>query len=240
MSSEQYSLFPEYDYTVRVSRRAKQPSLRVTPEKGLEVVVPERFNQRRIPSLLAEHRSWIENIFEKLPEWRPKPPQPLPSDISIQLAERTWELVKQPRPTSSLRIRENRQQQLTLTGDCSNEEACKQAVTRWLKNQAKKLLPALLTQICDETGLAFNNVSIRSQKTRWGSCSREKKINLNYKIIFLPYHLARHILVHELCHTVHLDHSRRFWNLVGQFDSNYKEHNKTLQNADHFMPGWIS
>ena len=108
-----------------------------------------------------------------------------------------------------------------------------------LKNQAKKLLAGLLTEISNETGLEFNNLSIRSQKTRWGSCSRDKNINLNYKIIFLPYNLARHILVHELCHTVHLDHSRRFWNLVGQFDANYKEHNKILQNADHFMPGWL-
>ena len=75
----------------------------------------------------------------------------------------------------------------------------------------------------------YNRVSIRNQKTRWGSCSRKGNLNFNYKIIFLSPEAADYIIVHELCHLKELNHSKGFWDLVEKAIPNYKAIRKQLK-----------
>lgn len=76
----------------------------------------------------------------------------------------------------------------------------------------------------------FNKISIRNQKTRWGSCSKKASLNFNYKIIFLPLDLADYIIIHELCHLKEFNHSLKFWNLVAIACPDFKEKRKKLKN----------
>lgn len=78
-------------------------------------------------------------------------------------------------------------------------------------------------------GFRFNRVSIRNQRTRWGSCSKKGNLNFNYRILMLPQYLADYIIIHELCHLKELNHSFRFWNLVAQVVPNYLEIKKELK-----------
>ena len=77
--------------------------------------------------------------------------------------------------------------------------------------------------------LKFNKITIKRQKTRWGSCSSKGNLNYNYKILFLPKHIADYIIVHELCHLKEFNHSRKFWNLVARAVPSYLEIKRELK-----------
>jgi len=77
----------------------------------------------------------------------------------------------------------------------------------------------------------FQNVTIRNQKTRWGSCSKKGNLNFNYKILFLPQHISDYLVVHELCHLQEFNHSHNFWNLVAMAIPNHKAIRKELKHG---------
>jgi len=78
----------------------------------------------------------------------------------------------------------------------------------------------------------FNKINIKNQKTRWGSCSKKRNLNFNYKIALLPQRIANYIIVHELCHLAEFNHSRKFWNLVEKLVPNYSAIRKELKGYD--------
>tara|TARA_B100001964_G_C13963139_1_gene478580 strand:+ start:88 stop:660 length:573 start_codon:yes stop_codon:yes gene_type:complete len=77
---------------------------------------------------------------------------------------------------------------------------------------------------------SYNRLSIRNQKTRWGSCSSDKNLNFNYQLYFLPERMIDYVVVHELCHLAELNHSQRFWQLVGQTIPAYKNIEKEMRH----------
>lgn len=91
------------------------------------------------------------------------------------------------------------------------------------KTEAHALVVARLVHFNQYYNFTYHRVSIKNQKTRWGSCSRKGNLNFNYKIVLLPPRLADYIIVHELCHLGELNHSKKFWNLVAETIPDYAE-----------------
>lgn len=100
------------------------------------------------------------------------------------------------------------------------------------KEVARKLVHRKLRYWNSFYGFQYNRVAIRSQKTRWGSCSDKGNLNFNYKILFLPEELQDYLIVHELCHLEELNHSQQFWEKVGETIPNYKVLRKKLRVTD--------
>jgi len=98
------------------------------------------------------------------------------------------------------------------------------------KEEARSYIIQRLRMYSDVYGFKFNRVSIRNQKTRWGSCSKKGNLNFNYRILKLPNHLAEYIIIHELCHLKEFNHSKKFWNLVAQIMPRYLESKKELKS----------
>jgi predicted metal-dependent hydrolase len=91
------------------------------------------------------------------------------------------------------------------------------------KQQALALAVARVEHLNQFYGFRFKSIGIRNQKTRWGSCSRQRNLNFNYKIALLPPSLTDYIAVHEICHLKEMNHSPKFWTLVEKTVPNYKQ-----------------
>ncbi|KND47663.1 MAG: putative metal-dependent hydrolase [Parcubacteria bacterium C7867-006] len=91
------------------------------------------------------------------------------------------------------------------------------------KESARILATQRLEYFNQHYNLKFGKISIRNQKSRWGSCSSKGNLNFNYKIALLPSHLSDYVIVHELCHIGQFNHSQNFWDLVGETLPDYKK-----------------
>lgn len=222
-------------YKVKRHRRAKHVKLRAS-NQGLEITIPYRFNVKYLRNILEENKSWITKQLSQLPIVSE---ETLPATLSLQALEQTWQVHYREMNTTRLSLRQSAEQVLILEGNVSNAELCKTKLRTWLKYCSKNYLEAHLNFLSEKTQLPFAKVSIRDQRTLWGSCTIHAAISLNYKLIFLPERLVTHILLHELCHTKFLNHSSKFWRLVSFYDSNWQQHKQELKHAEHYVPAWV-
>ena len=100
---------------------------------------------------------------------------------------------------------------VTLRGATDNEDLCVKALQRWLSGVARRHFEPQLQQLSARTGLPCSRVHIRMQRTCWGSRSSSGTISLNLSLLFLEPDLVHYLMVHELCHARHMNHSKRFW-----------------------------
>lgn len=103
------------------------------------------------------------------------------------------------------------------------QKQCWNGINYFLRKEAKRLLPERTKQLAGKFGFHYADVKIQSSKTRWGSCSRVRSINLSMYLMLLPSHLVDYVILHELCHTKEMNHSDKFWKWMDRVtDSNSK------------------
>ena len=229
------------DYTVKISNRARRVRFKITASDGLSVVIPRGFNPAGIPELLVEKQAWIEKALREvvggaLP---PLPADYLPDQVQLPALGETWTIEY---PVSDKRARlttDEDERRVTLRATNHAQDMVFAELRRWLKVRARDTLEPQAFALARKLGFEISKVTIRNQRSRWGSCSSKKTLSLNLKLLFLPPEQVRHVLVHEFCHTVHLNHSPAFWSLVGQFEPGYKALNKSLKISWKAVPRWV-
>jgi len=234
----------KFPYILRISEKAKHVRFRVSAEKGLEIVVPKRFSVSRVPSLVEKNSLWIERAFQKARAFqgmsRPAPKWRMPEEINLLALDLTWRVLICRDDSKPVAARETSAGTLVVQGAIDDARACQIALKGWLTHAAEEHLIPWLKRVSDETGLSYSSASIRHQRTRWGSCSSRYWISLNARLLFLAPDLVTYVLVHELCHTKHLNHSPRFWRLVESYLPDYRQSDRRLRNGEQFIPGWLT
>lgn len=232
-------------YTIRLSPRARRPRLVMSLAGGLTVVLPVAGNPARQERLAAElvrqNAAWIERTAARLRSRRPEQPEarPLPAWLELMAVGRVLALECAPRPGVRPRLRQNGPDRLLLAGDLDDQPAVRAALLDWLKARARQELLPMLEEVSAAIGLPFAAASFRAQARRWGSCSRAGNISLNCRLLLLPEHLARAVMIHELCHTAHPDHSARFYALAARHDPQARELRHRLADAEGLIPALL-
>jgi len=231
------------DYTVRESSRAKHVRFRISPSDGLIVVVPVGFDQRRIPGLIDNKRRWIERALKQVEEHQAArgPSDERPEAINLRAIGRTWRLEWVAGICSKVTADEIGPDILRITGTIEAPAMWRPTLRRWLIGQGREYLIPWAARLAAELGVTFGHVSIRCQKTRWGSYSTKTcAVSLNVQLLFLPERLARFVLVHELCHIRYPNHSLAFWDLVRSHEPDTDRLRAELRAAWKYVPGWLA
>ncbi len=231
-----------FDYRVRSNPRGRNVRLRVTRQRGLEVIVPRGYEIGKIPSLLERKKRWITVALERAESLRkffePEPNWHLPMQIKLSATGGVWHVICKNTDVPWVAVRELDIHRLLVFGNITDESACRAALTRWLMRQTRVHLIPRLQTLSLRTRLRYRRTYIKRQKTRWASCSKHKTISLNAKLLFLPPEIVDYVMIHELCHLSLMSHSKEFWALVRQHCPNYRKWDSRLRDMWKVVPRW--
>ena len=225
-------------WTVRVSRRARRLSVRVYPGGKVEVVVPPGASPAAVQKFVGTHRQWIHRRVADL-STAAAVDDSRPAAIRLPAIGRHYAVEYEYAAGSAAHVGVAGENVITVRGPLHNDRAITAALRDWLAGLARDQLGTELAWVAAQSGLGFARVQIRRQRTRWGSCSASGTISLNVCLLFLRPQVVRYLLVHELCHTRHMNHSARFWSLVATLEPDYRELDRELLRGWQTVPGWM-
>lgn len=224
-------------YCLRRSKKAKYVHFKMNPIKGLEIVIPHRFALKHLPEVIDKHRLWIEQQeSRRIQHITPSELMTKPTKLDFHALGKSYDLAYAS--SSKNKIIENAHR-LTILHQSDLLSNIHLQLKQWIKAQAKIHLTDLFQALAIEHQFTYQKLTIREQKNRWGSCSSKGHIHLNYKLLFLPPNICRHIMLHELCHLIHLNHSKQFWDLLAGYDPFWQKHNKITKKESFNIPLWL-
>lgn len=216
-----------HPYRIINSKRAKYVRIKLSNTGELSVVLPRRALVSFAHDFVRSKAEWVEKNLDKIIITSQND---FPDVIQLQLLNEMWKVEYVPLPVKSITFVENLNFELQIRGSIEDKQLIKKAINKWCQKKAKNIFVIMLNKFAKEYGFHYNRLSIRSQKTRWGSCSNNKNISLNSKLLLMPEEIVRYVIIHELCHTIEMNHSHKFWALVRECDPNYQKHRKELKS----------
>ncbi len=236
----QLGLWPSRDtssgWHVRISRKARRLSMRVSPGGRVEVVVPPGTGIPAVERFVATHRDWAERRLRELAVDAPRAVDRCPADVELELLAKRWTV--QYVRSSRLSVTDSGGGVLRVRTPHGTDAQVGRALLRWLAREAESHLRERLDAVSAETGLDYGRMILRRQRTRWGSCSSAGTVSLNVCLAFQRPEVVRYLMVHELCHRRHMNHSAAFWKLVGSFEPHWRPLDKELLKGWKNVPAW--
>lgn len=210
--------------------------MRVLPGGLVEIVVPRGTRPRTVQQFVARHRRWIERTLDLYRPVAGAPAGALPDQVIFQATGSRFEL-RHAGAEGPVRLSADADI-IRLTGGASRPALLRHALQRFAMREAHAALGPWLARVSAATGLSYERMQIRRQRTRWGSCSPSGTISLNACLMFQPAPVVNYLLLHELAHTRHMNHSRRFWRLVERFEPDWRELDAALTRGWREVPYW--
>jgi predicted metal-dependent hydrolase len=204
-------------YRIRRSDRARRVRVTVGVAEGVEVVLPRRASARDAEAAVHELRDWIDGRLRALERARAEAGAP-PGHVSY-LGE-ALRLVPEPGRT---RAHRRGGELLVPAGDPAP------ALERWYRRAARAEIAPRVERAVAEARVDYERLTIRGQRTRWGSCSTTGTLSFNWRLLLAPEPVLDYVVWHEVCHLRVPDHSSRFWRLLARHRPGYREQERWLR-----------
>lgn len=212
------------DITVRRSSRSSSMKVSVAPNGTLRASVPSYAPLFMVKRMVASSRTELRKLLDRHPKLEIHDGMTIGKSHSLTIRNGNAFTVKR----SGQQIMVTLQSEQSLF-EASVIEAIRSHIIAALRKEAKHYLPKRLDYLAAQHGFTYQSVRFSHASGRWGSCNHLKAISLNIALMNLPFELIDYVIVHELSHTVHLDHSTKFWQLVEAADPKYKLHRKIIK-----------
>ncbi|MBS3965408.1 MAG: M48 family metallopeptidase [Methylomonas sp.] len=236
---------PALDYRIRRSSRAKRTRIVVRADR-IEIVAPPDVCEQRIHAFVQAQQAWISAARLRISQ-RAVPSRSLApvsySDgsllpyrgghLRLALVDASRKTVAIEQGDDHLRLHVPKAVESHRRSDI-----IRHALEHWMKHQARRYADEMIARHAPRCGLHPRSLRIKTQKSRWGSCGPNDDINLNWLLMLAPAIVMEYVVVHELCHIRHKNHSRDFWALVSQHMPDYLQHRHWLkQHGASIMRG---
>jgi predicted metal-dependent hydrolase len=212
---------------IKIKTSTKSKSVRLKANiHGIHVIAPVNYDFENITGFIHSRKKWISKVYDHYAKFVDKFGQENSvNENSISFLGSTYKLQIVSDKISYNIISDNLK---VITFHVKDRRRYKEDIRAWYKSQTSKIIMERLPLISTKIGLAYKKVLIKSQKSRWASCSKNKNLNFNSFLAALPSDVIDYVIIHELMHLVELNHSKRFWELVKMQDLNYNYHKKVL------------
>lgn len=203
------------DYEV-IRKKVKNARIKVDTALNITAVIPFNYPAERLEKLMKEKSHWIDKTIARLRENTKTIPL---SGSDVLLFGEVYKFEQDARLNNRiLTFKESKviRSDQMLTTD-------KELLRKWYRHLAAKFIPKRVKELSLLHGFSFNRLFIRNQRTKWGTCSSNKNISLNWRVILCPPDVTDYLIIHELSHLKEMNHSASFWNEVGRICPEFKK-----------------
>lgn len=196
-----------------VFKNKKNITIKVNNSGEVFVSSPYGVSCNYINNLVKNNAKWIVNEIDKKKE------KSLFEENKIFYKGNIYNIIVNIQEKESIRLADS----FIIVNSKSNDNSyIYELINKWYKKKSMEILNLRVDLISRKLGLRPSKIFIKNQKTIWGSCNSKKEIRLNWRLILMKESVMDYVIIHELCHIVHMNHSKDFWSLVEKYDPNYK------------------
>ena len=216
------------EYPIRRSDRARRARINVSAD-GVEGVVPRRMALRQVVPFVEEKRPWIERTLRRIREAEEAAAVRLVDGGQVPYLGELLSLDVRVEPGRVRHFVALRGTRLEVAVGSRGPDAVRAALEAWYRRRARLEVEPRLDAACKRAGTRYTRLSIRQQRTRWASCSSTGAMSFNWRLLLAPPEILDYVVEHEVAHLEVLDHSPRFWRLLGSRSPRYREHERWLR-----------
>jgi hypothetical protein len=220
-------------FAVRVSPRARRLTARVHVGGRVEIVVPVGVNAHAVREFVHRFTPWINRKVAAMRSFV-APSEPVPPSIEFAFTGERLAVEWRSGAARKLQLHSDR-----IMVQAPDDSAARNLLQGWLRVAAGERLAPRLLELAADLKYSVSRVSIRCQRTRWGSCSTRGTVSLNCSLVFLRPEVVRYLFIHELAHTKHMNHSASFWRLVEKLEPEYRRLDRELLAGWRTVPSWV-
>jgi predicted metal-dependent hydrolase len=214
------------DYTLKQSTRIRGIRLEIRGESGLTVVVPKRYSIQQVHEILEKKAIWIfRHLPGRTPVQIPLFRKPVDHGEKVPFLGKKLEVVisSDGEKPGTAHLKGNR---LLISYTEGLDRA--KILENWYRQQAAQVFKEKADTFQRTMGLKYHRITIRGQRKRWASASPLGNLSINWKLLLAPEVIVDYVIMHELAHFKHMDHSRKFWDFLGRFCPNWREYRRWL------------